>query len=555
MDEELLKKILGAAGVKDVTPDILKAASQAAQTNPAASPTPPATSQVDAVKQGLAAPTDPYLAQEQKSAPIEENIARRFADSDAGFGQTISSKTWDKDMRKLQDTHNTEMAKIRQEEYGRAGMEDPRAKEFAPYLEKSRQNDIDSGKISRLDAYKEKNKSAQAEASRRDGIRDSNSIDISKNISDGLTGRQIFQDDKGRVEGPAELKARLMKEGSDINDATIAAGERYRDMFGLPNAKSEGFGMRGGQRDAVMNAPKGLREDGTSPRMDVMAKLKDARTDNLKSLTEQRLADPNRKPVGTITSIESSDGRVLAKRGEGEAVVAKGGLQGAMGGTEDLPGALTVTRAGENAIRDRLTVQETSAPTDKPLSGSRVITGRYGTAIGGTRVLDKLKNDGTVPKDFKTTPITEKATVDAIARPPLQSAGELTTRDVTRTVGQAPLPEKYAEGRDKLLAGAGQTAKSQGSVVGDAKPLLDRMAPGTAQAIDQKSDKIAADLKQQKEDKLGSDFLNAYKASGGKVNAPKPGTPSPGPRTDQEKAAMQAFVNKDDELKRRLARR
>lgn len=276
--------------------------------------------------------------------------------------------------------------------------------------------------------------------------------------------------------------------------------------------------------------------------------VKKAREDRMASFT------PRPSGAGLTTSIQSSDGRVLAKRGEGEAVVAKGGLQGAMGGTEDRPGALTLTQAGESAIRDRLTVQETSAPTDKPLSGSRVVTGRYGTAIGGTRVLDKMKNDGTVPKDFNTTSITEKATVDAIARPPLQSAGELTTREVTRTVGQAPLPEKYAEGRNKLLAGAGQTAKSQGSVVGDAKPLLGRMAPGTGEAVDRKYDKIAADLKQQQEDKLGSDFLTAYKNSGGKVNAPKPGAPSPGPRTDQEKTDMQAFLakKKEDDLKRRL---
>lgn len=368
---------------------------------------------------------------------------------------------------------------------------------------------------SRLDAFKEKNKSAQAEDTRRQGIRDSNSVDISKNIAAGLTGRQIFQDNQGRVEGPAELKARLMKEGADIDTATIAAGERYRDMFDAPNSKPGGFGMRGGQRDAVINAKP---ED----RMGIMAKLKDARADNLKGLTEQRLADPNRKPVGITTSIQSSDGRVLAKRGEGEAVVARGGTQGAMGGTEDRPGPLTLTEAGENAIRDRVTVNKTEG-------GDTVATGRYGTAMSGPKSMtDQLKDSGMISKDFQLTP--------------------------EQKTGQAALPKEYAEGRDKILAEAGQAAKSQGTVVGDAKPLLDRMAPGTAQAIDQKSDKIAADLKQQKEDKLGSDFLTAYKNSGGTVNQPKPGAESPGPRTDQEKADMQAFLDKkkEDDMKRRL---
>jgi hypothetical protein len=166
-------------------------------------------------------------------------------------------------------------------------------------------------------------------------------------------------------------------------------------------------------------------------------------------------------------------------------------------------------------------------------------------------VLDKLKNDGVVPKNFNTTSVTEKATVDAIARPPLQNAGELTTREVTQTVGQAPLPKKYAEARDKILAESGQTAKSQGTVVGDAKPLLDRMAPGTGQAIDQKYDRIAADLKQQQSDKLGSAFLNAYTSSGGKVGTPKPDAESPGPRTKEDLAAMQAFLDKEKNKKRR----
>lgn len=526
MDEELLKKILGAAGV-NITPEQLKSASEAFAKNnsdSAATPATPSPSQPvpdDAIKTGLTNPG------------VKDVELRAFADMEAARRSQAADRPIRTSSRRPNDPND---AKFKREVYKELGLTVPdndnsRARFGAP-------------PENRLDALKERNQAAQAEASRRDGIRDSNALDISGNLA---AGKNPFADDSGAVVGPDQLQKELIAGGMDRNDANIAAGQRYRDMFDLPNAKSEGWGMRGGQRDAVLNAKP---ED----RMEVMENLRTARADNLKSLTEQRLSDPARrgKSVGMITSIESHDGRVLAKRGEGESVVARGGTQGAMGGLEDRPGALTLTQAGENVIRDRLTVQETSAPTDKPLSGSRVVTGRYGTAIGGTSVLGQMKNDGAVPQNFKTKSITEKATVEAIARPPLQSAGELTTREVTRTVGQAPLPKEYAEGRDKILAEAGQTARAQGEVVGDAKPLLDRMAPGTGRAIDQKYDRIAADLKQQQSDKLGNDFLNAYKASGGKVNAPKPGAESPGPRTDQDKAAMQAFL-KDEELKRRLA--
>lgn len=503
MDEELLKKILGAAGV-NITPEQLKSASEAfAKNNPATTTESPSSTQpapADNIKAGL---TNPGV----KNAEL-----RAFADLEAARRSQAADRPMRTSSRRPRDPND---AKYRREVYEELGLS-------VPDNDNSRAR-FGAAPENRLDAFKERNESAQAEAARRRGIRDSNSVDISKNISAGLTGRQIFQDKDGKVEGPAELKSRLMKEGADIDTATIAAGERYRDMFDLPNAKSEGWGMRGGQRDAVMNAPKGLREDGTSPRMDVMESLRNARADNLKSLTEQRLADPARrgKSVGTITSIESSDGRVLAKRGEGESVVARGGTQGAMGGLEDRPGALALTPAGENAIRDRLTVNKTE-------EGGTVVTGRYGTGMSGPKSMtDQLKDRGMIAKDFQLTP--------------------------EQKTGQAALPKEYTEGRDKILAEAGQTARAQGEVVGDAKPLLDRMAPGTAQAIDQKSDRIAADLKQQQSDKLGNDFLSAYKASGGTVNQPKPGTPSPGPRTAQDKAAMQAFINKDDELKRRLA--
>jgi hypothetical protein len=339
----------------------------------------------------------------------------------------------------------------------------------------------------RLDAYKASQKDPQARAEQRKAELDGVRLPISDNIKKGLTGRDVFKDRDGKIEDPKQLKERMLKEGSDMDTATRAAGQRYRDMFETPNAKSNN-GAPNAQRDAVMGTAKGLREDGTSPRMDVMAALKTARSDNLKAITEQRMADPNRKPVGTEMAITSGEtGRVLMKRGEGEARVARGGL-----GTQDVLGKMELTPAGENAIRDRLTVTQTS---DKPFEGRTVVTGRYGTAIGGVT-------------DFSNNRLN-------------------------------------AEARTNLLNTAGDTAKREGAVVGDAKLLMDRVSAGTVNNIDKRADRVAADLKQSQEDKLGSDFLNAYKSSGGKVGAPKPDAPSPGPRTKEEKAEMQAFVNKE----------
>ena len=457
-------------------------------------------------------PTDPFDAKQLQLARAEEALASRRANRPDVFV---------KDNKTATRLNNIDDARDRKEIFAELGIDDPQADEYAPYLNQDKSAILGGSSeagttTNRLDAFKAAQKAPQAEAARRQGIRDDAALPISDNIKNGLTGRDIFKDSKGNIEGPGQLKDRMIKEGASRGDAEIAAGQRYRDMFDLPNAKSEGFGMRGGQRDAVLNAKP---ED----RMGIMDGLKSARADNLKALTEQRMADPNRKQVGMVTEITSGmDGQVLARRGEGDARVARGGTQGAMGGTVDVPGKLELTQAGENAIRDRLTVNKTA-------DGATTVTGRYGTAVGGKSTLDQMKDQGLVAKDF-----------------------QLTSEQKT---GQAPLPKEYTDAKTKMLADAGQTAKRDGAVVGDAKPLLDRMAPGTGEAVDRKYDKIATDLKQQQSDKLGNDFLNAYKTAGGKVGTPNSNAPSPGPRTDQEKTAMQGFLNSNDELKRKLARR
>lgn len=382
----------------------------------------------------------------------------------------------------------------------------------------------------RLDDMAERNKPAQAEAERRDDIRSGAALDIQKNLKEGRTDRGIFGGSDGRVVGPAQLQKELIAGGMNRNDANIAAGQRYRDMFDLPNASSQGFGMRGGQQDAVLKAPPG-------DRMAIMEELRNARRDNLQELARQRRENPTAagfsgREVGTVTEIATADGRVLAKRTpEGGGAVVANGRTGTAG-------ALELTDAGERAIRDRTY----SMPTDKlgggtVASGGTVVTGKYGTAIGGVRVGDTLRAQGLK----EGTPEWDKARAD-------------------------------------LLANAGNAARSGGKVDSVAGALTSRMPSGSAEAIDQKWNNYERDQKIAAENKQGNDFLNAYEQAGGKVKKPAPDTPdavdkrwgqavrpkesgglgitdlreaarvaanpSPlEPRTDAEKKAMQGFVN------------
>lgn len=160
----------------------------------------------------------------------------------------------------------------------------------------------------------------------------------------------------------------------------------------------------------------------------IAEELKSSRRDNLQSFIGAR-----NKQTGTVTEITSGvDGQVLARRGEGASVVASGGAQGAMGGLEDKPGQMTLTKAGENSIRDRLTVNKTA-------DGATVVTGRYGTAVGGKSALDQMKDQGLVAKNFQLTP--------------------------EQKTGQAPLPKEFEEARTKFLADAGEKKRRLGGTV------------------------------------------------------------------------------------------
>ena len=299
----------------------------------------------------------------------------------------------------------------------------------------------------RLERMKLESAGAAAEQERRQGIRDSVALPFNSQFlkdkekfeapfkQQGLpapgadrTGyeegnRNIFKDAQGRIEDPATLKARLIKEGMNPNDATIAAGQRSRDMFAPPNAKKEGWGMQGGQAGAVMAADP-------ERRMDVMQQLKDARKDNLQALAEARRNNPFRKEVGIVTKVEAPDGTVLAQRGEGEVrtdragnTVDAPGRMNFLNGAANLKDALTIYNNGGVAKRPNVPVfyegtnepsmtgsgasrrQETvSAPaptvTNAP-EGGRIVRGIYGTAFGGeaakTAALVQERRDQGIP--------------------------------------------------------------------------------------------------------------------------------------------------------------
>jgi hypothetical protein len=299
----------------------------------------------------------------------------------------------------------------------------------------------------RLERMKLESAGAAAEADRRKGIRDSVALPFNSQFlkdkekfeapfkQQGLpapgadrTGyeegnRSIFKDAQGRIEDPATLKARLIKEGMNPNDATIAAGQRSRDMFNPPNAKKDGFGVQGGQASAVMNADP-------ERRMDVMQQLKDARKDNLQALTAARLNNPFRREVGVTTKIEAPDGTVLAQRGEGEVrtdragnTVDSLGRMNFLNGAANLKDALTAYNNADVAKRPQIPVfyegtnepsmtgsgasrrQETvSAPaptvTNAP-EGGRIVRGIYGTAFSGeaakTAALVQERKDQGIP--------------------------------------------------------------------------------------------------------------------------------------------------------------
>ena len=359
----------------------------------------------------------------------------------------------------------------------------------------------DDLRTDRLPRMKEESAEAAAEQAaeqaHRQGIRDSVALPISYNIESGFEGQDTFKDYQGRIEDPAALRARLVKEGWNLNDARTAAGQRSRDMYTAPNAKNDGLGNA--QRAAVFDAAPGLRPDGTSPRMDVMQQLKDARKDNLEALTAARLNNPFRKEVGVTTKIETSDGRVLAEREESVGV-ARGGTGGAVGGSVDKVGPMKLTSDGKRAIANRTSVATTtpeklgfqSTNPDSPVPGAdrptnevRVVTGRFGTAVGGgISIKDQLVSQGKLPQGFELTP--------------------------EQRTGQAPLPKEYAAVKQELLTNAANVARNEGTISDPGtRAVMRGVGPQGVAAIDTATAKAVADQKTVQESKASDATLRS----------------------------------------------
>ena len=384
----------------------------------------------------------------------------------------------------------------------------------------------DDLRTDRLPRMKEESAEAAAEQAaeqaHRQGIRDSVALVTpfsaypDGSVRPALEGRDIFRDAQGRIEDPAALRARLVKEGWNLNDATIAAEQRSRDMFDAPNAKNDGQGVSGMQRNAVLSTTRGLRPDGTSPRMDVMQQLKNARKDNLESLTAARLNNPFRKEVGVTTKIETSDGRVLAEREESVGV-ARGGTGGAVGGSVDKIGPMKLTSDGKRAIANRTSVATTTPEklgfqstnpspqekkdfensfksknpdspvpgADRPTNEVQVVTGRFGTAVGGApSIKDQLVSQGKLPQGFELTP--------------------------EQRTGQAPLPKEYAAMKQELLTNAANVARNEGTISDPGtRAVMRGVGPQGVAAIDTATAKAVADQKMVQESKASDATLRS----------------------------------------------
>ena len=516
MDSENLKKIAAIIGkdLSEVSPDNQKLLSDFVSSLSSNAPAPggekvnlPATPESGGVKTNLAQPTiDP-----ETRKLINNKIAEELSQSSDGpqyrpIRWPSGAVTYER------------VAKQGRAKFSGAQSDEERRASGANNLGRDLYGGQDPLRGNRLERMKSESAGAAAEQDRRQGIRDSVALPISDNaaFADGFkqqglptpgNKRDIFKDKDGRLEDPATLKARLIKEGMNPNDATIAAGQRSRDMFNPPNAKKDGFGMQGGQASAVMNADP-------ERRMDVMQQLKDARKDNLQALAEARRNNPFRKEVGITTKVEAPDGTVLAQRGEGEVRTDRAG------NTVDAPGRMNFLNGAAN-LKDALTIYNNGGVAKRPNVPLYYEGTNEPVSVGGeqrfTTVPAPTKSLVTVNPDTNTlTPVAGDPNISS--KKGVELSGQGVGTKVTgaygtavggisggtpltqeQRLGLAPLPPETQKARDALVGGP---TLPQGMEMKDGKlrayekdPIKEQLAKNQQDALGKAADE---ELKKRK---------------------------------------------------------
>jgi hypothetical protein len=403
MDEKKLKEMLSVLGVdaSGIAPERFQEATKIFE-----------SPNQNRIKEGLTS-RNQGSSDDQAFAATEDRISQLYAATPTKFTKTSKEAT---------RQNNKLFASIRKSQYEKAGLDDPLADQYKEFLTNNNRTLAD---------YQRDNAAAQERMGARETAQAERAASLSPSAApdDVKSGDPFksFRDESGALEGPKQLKERLIREGGkgyDRREADKAAGARFNAMFR--------------DNSAVKNAAP---ED----RMAVMQGLKDARKDALTNLSEQRKNDPNSKPIGRVTSIQDSSGNALMQRGASDFRSTKFGMPGAL---KEVPGKMELTPAGERAIRDRSTSAQVPASeltgfspsADRDAGGQQVnvVAGRNTTAIGGLSIVDQLKSKGTLPKDFQLT-------------------------DKMR-VGEEALPDAYVKGRDEILANARGIAQERGQV-------------------------------------------------------------------------------------------
>lgn len=366
----------------------------------------------------------------------------------------------------------------------------------------------DDLRTNRIEGKQGPSERSQELKAQSEGMRSGNVDRIKDNLANGKNAFDGMQ-------SPAQVKAEQMAEGGDDFSASMAAGQQYRDMFGLKGAQGDVL------RDAAKEGKAG----------EIYDALKQGRADNLKNMSQERIAS-GAKPVGSVQSIEA-DGRVLAQRtGQEEGVrVASGGLAGAVGGTVDGPGKLELTDAGKNVIANRtLTYTSPAANAQDPKGNSLATENLVGKAAPNAQ-------------DSKGTPSSAETNTTVAGRYGTAVGGKLNFPEAltpAQKLGDAPLSEANQKYKDETLAAMRATAVDKGELSTSSKETIGQLAQALPQQVKTEMDKTPISGAKQTNEQI----LTA--ASGGKALPSMSDRPVPVPK--ENSAIIKGLTAPSDSL-------